>query len=249
MSRQLTEVTRRWTELGGADPMWAALTDPGRGGGWDAEEFLRTGRSEIAELLALLARRGVTPRTGTAVDFGCGPGRLSAALAERGFAQVIGVDVSQTMLAKAREMVTDERCRFVLNQDADLSFIPSASVDLVYTCRVLQHMPRALSHGYIREFLRIAAPGAVVVFQIPSEPAGGPVGTAMRLVPPPVLNRLRKGMEMHGTPADAVTRLVAEAGGLTLSIEQDTSAGPRWRSHLYVVQARDRTGPSPVHRS
>lgn len=237
MSRQLTDVTRRWTELGAADPMWAALTESGRGGAWDVDEFLRTGRSEIDGLLALLARRGVRLPRGSAVDFGCGPGRLSAALATAGFDRVVGVDVSQTMLAKAREIVADERCEFVLNEGADLSFVPSASVDLVYSCRVLQHMPTTLSHGYIREFLRIAAPGGIVAFQIPAEPAGS-IGTAMNVVPASVLNRLRKGMEMHGTLPDAVTRLVAEAGGVTLSIEQDTSAGPRWRSHLYVVQVR-----------
>ncbi|HZG89000.1 MAG TPA: class I SAM-dependent methyltransferase [Pseudonocardia sp.] len=236
MANSLTGVTSRWTQLGDTDPMWAALTDSGKGGRWDPADFLRTGRAEIDAMLALLTRRGVTPKTGTALDFGCGPGRLTAGLAAAGFARAIGVDVSPTMLAKAREIVTDERCEFVQDDGTELATVADDSVDLVYSCRVLQHMPPALSHGYIRHFLRVAAPGGIVVFQLPAVPAGV-VGGAMRALPGPVLNRLRAGMQMHGTPADAVTRLVAEAGGVTVSVEPDTSAGPRWHSYLYVVRA------------
>jgi SAM-dependent methyltransferase len=232
----LIGVARRWTELGRTDPMWAALTNAGKGGRWDPADFLRTGRAEIDAVLALLTRRGVTPKTGTALDFGCGPGRLTAGLAAAGFTRAIGVDLSPTMLAKAREIVDDERCEFVHDEGTELASVADATIDLVYCCRVLQHMPTELSHGYIRHFLRVAAPGAIVVFQLPVAPAGL-VGGAMRMLPRPALDRLRAGMQMHGTPADAVTRLVAEAGGVTVSVEPDASAGPRWRSHLYVVRA------------
>ena len=236
MSNSILGVARRWTQLGDTDPMWAALTDANRGGRWDPADFLRTGRREIAAMLTLLSRRGITPKTGTALDFGCGPGRLSAGLAAAGFARVIGVDVSPTMLAKAREIVDDERCEFVHDEGTELASVADDSIDLVYCCRVLQHMPTELSHGYIRHFLRVAAPGGIVVFQLPAEPIGL-VGGAMKALPGPVLDRLRAGMEMHGTPAAAVTRLIAEAGGVTVSVEEDRSAGPRWRSHLYVVRA------------
>lgn len=238
MSRPLSDVVHRWTELGGTDPLWAALTDGASGGRWDVEEFLRTGRREIDAVLALLARRGVTPPMGTALDFGCGPGRLSAGLAGAGFARVLGVDISPTMLAKAREIVPDPRCEFVLGDGPTLAGVPDGSVDLVYTCRVLQHMPPEIAHGYLREFLRVVFPDGVVVFQIPAEPAPGVAGTVLRTLPAAVSNRLRKGMQMHGTPVAAVTRIVADAGGVTVAVEDDTSAGPRWRSHLYVVRSK-----------
>lgn len=240
MVDQLRTVASRWTELGDTDPMWAALTNSGKGGQWDAQEFLRTGRAEIDAVLALLRRRGVDHGTGTALDFGCGPGRLTAGLAAAGFDRVIGVDLSATMLAKAAEILPAElasRCEFLHNTGSDLAAVPSGTVDLVYCCRVLQHMPPQLAHGYIREFLRVAAPGAPVVFQIPAEPTGL-VGSAMQVLPAAVLNRLRKGMEMHGTDPAAVSRLVADAGGRTVSIEDDASAGPRWKSRLYVTVGR-----------
>lgn len=218
--------------------MWAALTDPGRSSGrWAAEDFLATGRAEIGSVLALLARRGATPRTGTALDFGCGPGRLTAALAEAGFDRVVGVDVSPTMLDAARELVTTRGCEFLLNEGDDLAAVPTGSIDLVYCCRVLQHMPSSLAHGYIGEFLRVAAPGAPVVFQLPSQPAPGAVGLALRCVPQSLLTRLRRGMQMHGTGSAEVVRLIADAGGSTVSVEEDHSAGPRWVSHLYIARS------------
>lgn len=240
MVGQLDGVAHQWTLLGRDDPMWAALTDSGKRGAWSVAEFLDTGRREIEAVLALLKRRHMEVRTGTAVDFGCGPGRLSAGLAASGFDHVIGVDVSSTMLETAHQIVPEElavRCEFLLNEGRELSAIPDDSVDLVYSSRVLQHMPAAIAHTYIGEFLRVAAPGAPVVFQVPFEPVGGLVGSAMKVVPQQLLDRIRRGMQMHGTSPAEITRIIADFGGRTVSIEEDSSAGPRWRSFLFVAQA------------
>ncbi|MDQ2706282.1 MAG: class I SAM-dependent methyltransferase [Actinomycetota bacterium] len=252
----LSEVAGRWTELGHRDPMWAALTCAGKAGrrdrpsrrdrpGWSESEFLATGRCEIDAMLARLAELGVSPRRGTALDFGCGPGRLTAALATAGFARAIGVDISPSMLDIARRLIsanpdTAERCELRLNEGTTLAGMADDSVDLVYTCRVLQHLPPALAHGYLREFMRVTVPGGLVVFQLPVEPAPGVVGTVLRRLPAQALNRLRRGMQMHGTQPTVVTALVAAAGGRTVAIEPDSSAGPRWRSHLYITEAGTR---------
>jgi SAM-dependent methyltransferase len=237
-------VADRWTELGHRNPMWAALTLPGKSGasGWDEAEFLATGRAEIDAVLARLDELGVAPSRGTALDFGCGPGRLTAALASAGFERAIGVDISPSMLDTARRITADQadRCEFRLNEGSTLAGIPDSSVDLVYTCRVLQHMPPELALGYLREFLRVSR--GLVVFQLPAEPAPGPVGGLLRRLPAPVLNRLRRGMQMHGTPPTEVTGLIGAAGGRTVAIEPDTSAGPRWRSYLYIAEAGPRPG-------
>ncbi len=243
----LGAVSERWTELGRRDPMWAALTLRGKaagggGTGWTPADFLATGRVEVDAVLARLGELGVPARRGTALDFGCGPGRLSAALAAAGFERVLGVDISPSMLDTARRLVGGRpelaaRCEFRHNTGTALAGVADDSVDLVYTCRVLQHMPPDLALGYLREFLRVTTPGGLVVFQLPAEPAGGLVGALLRRLPAPVLDRLRKGMQMHGTPPTTVTALVAAAGGRTVAIEPDTSAGPRWRSYLYVTEA------------
>jgi len=239
---ELEHVARRWAQLGADDPLWAALTTRRRGG-WDWDAFLRSGHAEIDALLDLLARRGLDPARGMALDFGCGPGRLSAGLAAAGFARVLGIDVAPSMIAAARRNVADPRCDFQLNSAADLRNVASGSVDLVYCARVLQHLPPPLAAGYLREFLRVVAPAGVVAFQLPSGPRG-PAGHAARLLPARVRDRLRHGMQMHGAPPDTVARVVADAGGVTVSVEDDQLAGPHWHSHLYLARPR-RVEPGP----
>ena len=41
--------------------------------------------------------------------------------------------------------------------------------DFVYSSLVLQHMKPEYSQNYIKEFLRILAPGGLVYFQLPAE--------------------------------------------------------------------------------
>jgi SAM-dependent methyltransferase len=234
-SGHLDDVSRTWTKLGDEDPMWAVLTDRGKRGRWDPAEFLATGVEEIAAVLARLGELGLDVGKGRALDFGCGAGRLSHGLAVAGFGEVLGCDISPTMLAKAREIVPDPACRFVQVAGTDLAAVETGSVDLVYSCRVLQHMPPALAHGYVREFRRVARPGGVVVFQMPTQPSGSVAGRVLGALPVPVARVLRRGMEMHGTPEPEVRRLVESLGARLVTADPDTSAGSRWDSRLYVV--------------
>jgi SAM-dependent methyltransferase len=235
----IADVSRTWTKLGDEDPMWAVLTDRKKGrkdsDPWKPADFLATGVEEIDALVERLDALGVQPSRGRALDFGCGAGRLSHGLAQVGFDEVLGCDISPTMLAKARELVTDDACRFVQVTGTDLGAVETDSVDLVYSCRVLQHMPPALAHGYIREFWRIAKPGGVVVFQMPTQPSASLAGRVLSALPVPVARLLRRGMEMHGTPAPQVNRLVESLGAHVVAADPDTSAGPRWDSRLYVT--------------
>jgi SAM-dependent methyltransferase len=232
----IDEVSRTWTRLGEEDPMWAVLTDAEKaGGGWRPEDFLATGVAEVEAVMARLDELGVAPARGRALDFGCGAGRLSHGLARAGFDDVLGLDISPTMLATARRTVTEPASRFEQVHGPDLEGVPADSVDLVYSCRVLQHVPPHLAHGYVREFHRVVRPGGVVVFQMPTAPARTPAGLALRILPAPLAVRLRRGMEMHGTSERDVRALVDAVGGRVLAADPDTSAGPRWRSRLYVT--------------
>ena len=231
----LDDVSRTWTKLGDEDPMWAVLTDKGKRGRWSPEEFLATGVDEIAAVTARLAELGLDVGRERALDFGCGAGRLSHGLATAGFGEVLGCDISPTMLDKAREIVPDPACRFVQVTGTDLAAVETDSVDLVYSCRVLQHMPPALAHGYVREFWRVARPGGVVVFQMPTQPSASVAGRVLAALPVGVARLLRRGMEMHGTPEPEVRRLVESLGARVVAADPDTSAGPRWDGRLYVT--------------
>jgi SAM-dependent methyltransferase len=238
-SSDIADVSRTWTKLGGDDPMWAVLTDRNKrrkdSGAWSPEDFLATGVDEITTVMARLGELGLEVGRARALDFGCGAGRLSHGLASVGFSEVLGCDISPTMLDKAREIVPDDACRFVQVTGTDLAAVETDSVDLVYSCRVLQHMPPALAHGYIREFWRVARPGAVVVFQMPTRPASSVAGRVLAALPVPVARVLRRGMEMHGTPEPDVQRLVESLGARMVTADPDTSAGSRWDGRLYVT--------------
>ena len=234
----LQQVRDKWSELGESDAMWAVLTEKGKSRNrWDQEEFLATGRAEIATQLAELDRHHVPVKFDRALDFGCGVGRLTQGLLAGGFARATGIDISPGMIKKAEEVNTHgDRCSFILNVVGDLSVFENDSFDLVYTRRVLQHMPSDLARSYIREFFRVARPGGVVVFQIPTVLRRDLPGLAMRSVPKRVLNRLRRGMEMHGTPVNEVVSVIGSAGGSVVAIENDDAAGRRWLSKRYICQ-------------
>lgn len=148
--------------------MWAILTVPGlEGNKWDPEAFYKTGRDDINLLFEQLDAAGLKPASGRALDFGCGMGRLSFALADR-FAAVDGVDVAPSMIERARQQDRgNQRCTFHLNSNPDLSLFPNDSFDFILTLITLQHMEPQYSHSYIAEFVRVLKPGGILVFQLP----------------------------------------------------------------------------------
>lgn len=86
--------------------MWAVVSEPTRRfGGWDEREFFATGETEVAEILARGHELGVPRSTHDALEFGCGLGRITRALAAR-YDRVVGVDISTEMLERARALGT-----------------------------------------------------------------------------------------------------------------------------------------------
>ncbi len=165
---ELEDLQQNWTAFGEQDPLWAILAFPDkRGGGWDLEEFFATGRADVEGVLGELADRGIAIERRRALDFGCGVGRLTQALAEH-FDSCDGVDLAASMIERARELNEDrERVRFHHNDAPDLRLFGDGSFDFVLSLIVLQHMKPELMRGYLREFVRILRPGGVAYFQIP----------------------------------------------------------------------------------
>jgi SAM-dependent methyltransferase len=159
-----------WEELGAEDPLWAILSEPSkRGGRWDLAQFLAAGEVEIRDLMAWCDDLGRPEQRHHALDFGCGVGRNSRALASR-FEHVVGVDVSEPMIRRARELNADAaNSEFVINESPDLKRFDDGTFDLVYCYIVLQHMASTeLIEGYIREFVRVLSTDGLLVFQLPS---------------------------------------------------------------------------------
>jgi 2-polyprenyl-3-methyl-5-hydroxy-6-metoxy-1,4-benzoquinol methylase len=107
---------KQWEALGTSDPYWAVLSDlDKRDFGWDSAEFFETGIEEISNVYKKLDLMGVRLNFELALDYGCGVGRLSRALATS-FQRVLGIDFSESMLLEARSVNTDiENINFLCN--------------------------------------------------------------------------------------------------------------------------------------
>lgn len=175
---EFQELQRHWERFGREDPLWAILTEPKtKGNRWDLPTFFASGEVEVRRVLShveqvVAAAGGEFPRS-RALDFGCGVGRATQALATQ-FASCDGVDISSTMIEQARRLNRfGKRVRYHLNQQADLRLFDDDEFDLVYTVHVLQHMEIRYAADYIREFHRIVRPSGVLLFEFVTEQVEG----------------------------------------------------------------------------
>jgi SAM-dependent methyltransferase len=159
---------RDWEELGTLDPMWAIYSDPTRKyGKWDLDEFFATGEQDVDRLMGWVAERGYPKHRESALDFGCGIGRLTRALA-RHFQRAYGVDIAGTMVARARQLNSGiSNCEFLTTDDCNLASFPDHHFDLIYTKWVLQHLPdREAIRPHLIAFVRCLKPDGLLVFQL-----------------------------------------------------------------------------------
>jgi SAM-dependent methyltransferase len=213
-----------WNRLGQEDPLWAVASDPAcKGGGWDEDAFFATGRAIVAHVLDHATAEGLDVARGSAFDFGCGVGRLSQALAEV-FETVAGADIAPAMLDHARRYNRHgDRVTYFLNERPDLSQWQTSSFDLVLSEITLQHMEPRYFSSYIAEFLRIARPGGLVVFQLPNrrrrqairEKIPAPMWHAVQAV----RTHRAPRMEMYGMDPPVLRDFLAAHGGRVVSEE------------------------------
>lgn len=236
----LDDVQKNWEEFARTDPLWSILSDDDKlGNRWDVGAFFETGRAEIRSVMDELVQRGLCPMRRCALDFGCGVGRLSQALAGY-FDSVIGVDISPTMVAKATEYDVTGKVRFIVNTSPDIPDVPRASVDLVYSRIVLQHNEVIEIEHYLRTLARIVAPGGVLAFQLPTVRSSFLKRILVRLMPQILLNWRRRlwwrggpQMLMNGVPRQRVIDIVKREGLTLVETVPDASAGKGWLSCFY----------------
>lgn len=237
----------QWEKLGDSDPYWAVLTDPTKKGGkWDKDEFFKSGETEIEHVLSNLKKLGKELIFITALDFGCGTGRLSRALAKR-FEKVIAVDISSSMLHEAQKANHQfENIDFIHNVSEGLAVVPSGSINFLYSNIVLQHMPANGQIHFIKEFCRVLRPGGSIVFQTPcSSNLKTWTGWLHMLVNNNVLNLVRKIkygsegiMEIHTLKQEKVLEILHQEDMDTIHVEIYDSAGSSFKSYRYYASKR-----------
>jgi SAM-dependent methyltransferase len=238
------KVSRDWTRLGETDPLWAVHVVPDkRGGRWDPAQFLATGEAVVSGVMAWLDRLGLPTRFHRVLDFGCGAGRLTQALAGRADS-VVGVDVAEPMLAVARDLDPAGRCEFVHNDRADLRAFADGEFDLVFSELVLQHLPRPAIDAYLAEFLRVLRSGGLGVLHTTTSPLWTVKGMVWRFAPgwlvragQRVLLRYPAPMRMTAVPPARVRAVVEAHGGSIVDTQTYDDRAAHWRCTRYVLRA------------
>jgi SAM-dependent methyltransferase len=151
-----------WAQWGEVDPYYAVLA-------WDrfrkdrltpedVAEFFETGEEDVRRVMATI-RRHIRPEfaPASALDFGCGTGRVALALAR--ICPVTGVDIAPGMLREAAHNAR-ERGITAARFTAELSGGP---FDLVHSYMVFQHIPVKRGLVLADALLDMVAPAGVGV--------------------------------------------------------------------------------------
>jgi ubiquinone/menaquinone biosynthesis C-methylase UbiE len=137
------------------------------------------------------------------------------------------------------------KCRYYVNDTDNLRLFADGRFDFIYSNLVLQHMESRYAKNYLREFVRLLAPGGVAVFQIPAKmiktpppaPQPEPPGLIAHL-----LQRYKKpapAMEMHCMPREEVTETIDESGARVIDVRETDDSAPYYLSLRYCVENLD----------
>ncbi len=126
------------------------------------DAFFDAGSRHVSQLWDLLSRRlGEIPQPGRVLDFGCGVGRFTLALARRG-REAVGADTSADILRLARGHAErrDVTNATFLHADHALTGI-EGQFDLVHSYTVFQHIRPAEGLGLLDRLVERITPGGL----------------------------------------------------------------------------------------
>ncbi|MEV6171275.1 class I SAM-dependent methyltransferase [Streptomyces sp. NPDC051954] len=137
-----------------------------------AEDYADLFRTELAKPLDRAVFAGFAELVGPGgrvADLGCGPGRVTAHLASLGLDVVLGLDLSESMLAIARR--ENPGLRFEQGSMLELD-LPDGSLAGAVSWYSSIHTPVDELPSLFAEFRRVLAPGGhlLIAFQIGDEP-------------------------------------------------------------------------------
>ena len=148
-----------WRELGATQPYWGVLTHPDYRTEnltpANLEAFYASGDTYVGDIVRRLKVATGRQAAGRALDFGCGAGRLTEAMAA--YATVTGYDISPGMLTEARKR--GGKATYV---DA----LPDGPFDWINSFIVFQHIPPERGLALIEDLLTRLAPSGLVSLHV-----------------------------------------------------------------------------------
>lgn len=226
-----------WRKLGASEPHWSVvINDDFRQENLAAniERFYQGGQRAVDTCLDFLHRAGIPTSFRKALDFGCGVGRLTFALAPLAD-KVVGVDISPAHLRFAAERAAAKDVSNTLFEAIESvdGLDRYRGFDFVLCLIVLQHNPPPMMAALFAGLLATLAPGGVAVVQMPTFIQG------QVFSPADYLASDQPQMEMHALAQPVIHRLIDEAGCRLLEVREDGAGGHfPGLSHTFCVQRK-----------
>jgi len=156
-----------WRMIADTDPYFGVLTHERFGRSsmtqQTRDEFYGSGEHNMADVVAeLKSCLGDDFAPARALDFGCGVGRLTLAMAAYA-KEVVGLDVAPGMLREAEA----ERDARGLSRVSFSSSMPDGPFDWISSIIVFQHIPPQRGLQLLDELLSRLAPGGVISLHFP----------------------------------------------------------------------------------
>lgn len=228
------EIKKAWTHLGKSTPHFSVLTNASflpENLERNIEEFWASGAQELDSVMPVLERHGYGPTDGkVAVEYGCGVGRVTSALAKH-FSEVHGYDISPEHLELARQRAQSIGAANAAFHECSVETLGRVEkCDFYYSRIVFQHNPPPIIHLLVQNALKALNPGGIAIFQVPVYSPGYQFGIDQWLSEDHALD-----MQMHCLPQRHIFRLIQDEGCLLLELREDDSAGTQYLSNVFVV--------------
>lgn len=229
-------IAANWKMFGETEPHWSVLTNPvfyKESLPEHLDDFFAHGKMDVEHALNFLSRADL-PATNfeRVMDFGCGVGRLTVALAPHA-RTVVGVDISPSHLREAEKTVAAKsvtNCEFKQIHTVE-GIKDLGTYDLIISRIVLQHNPPPIIAAIYRQLLNALRPGGAAIIQIPTYMRGQKFKVADYLA------SKAPDMEMNALPQHEIFRIIHETGCLPIEVRETDDIGPLGGlSHTFAVR-------------
>jgi cyclopropane fatty-acyl-phospholipid synthase-like methyltransferase len=229
------QVTHR-RALGEAEPWWSCLPDDRfRAAQIDAaalDAFWQGGKEEAEQCETTLRRHNMVPGAfRTCVEFGCGVGRLTRALAGR-FPRVIATDISSSHLETARRALDEAGLSAVntvlLSSNAAFEALPR--FEALVSVQALQYLAPPVARHFLERLLARLKPEGIAYLQL----CTGQLGYAYD--PQTATAPAAGSLETHAFPQDALFEVLHAAGCVPLEFREDHHSSPQRLSNTLLLR-------------
>ncbi|WP_368517916.1 class I SAM-dependent methyltransferase [Rhizobium sp.] len=211
LKQVVSKTASYWSEIGTQAPHWSVLSLDKYAPDLleqNLAEFYESGVGDLYLVRDLLRRMNRSPNDfNTILEFGCGVGRATAALATA-FKHVIALDISAPHIELAKKHVASSGANNVeFIQVTSENVMPGRGFDLWYSRLVLQHNPPPVTLSVLEKAFSGLPPHGVAIVHVRTHQDGYSFKVADYLKGGSKLD-----MEMHSTPQNSILELADRTG-------------------------------------